>query len=91
MDNIVPDCGAPGSLMRGDFCRCCGERLRGEGRIVFCDRQTPCAFCGRTTCGPHGNRAHDGMPARNFCEFEGSRCTPEGSCPEHEFDQAGFN
>jgi hypothetical protein len=88
---VQPCCGLPGNVWRGDYCRCCGKRLGGDGRIVFCDRRPhgPCPYCRRADmCGPHGNDDTGSMPARRFCEIDGQECDASGRCPTHAHQEA---
>jgi hypothetical protein len=84
-------CGPPGTIWRGDYCRCCGEKLGGAGCVIYCDRRLhgACPFCGRgDSCGPHGNDDRGVMPPRRFCEFDQQRCDVTGACPTHGHRQA---
>lgn len=93
-ENANPCCAEQQNyIFRGAFCRCCGERLRGQGSLVFCDRREigNCPYCGRLTCGAHANDARGSMPPRRYCEFEGcgKRCEDDGRCREqHEYREA---
>ena len=90
---VQPCCGPPGSAWRGDYCRCCGKRLGGDGRAAFCDRRLhgPCPYCRRAdTCGAHGNDDNSGLPARRFCEIDGAECDVSGLCPTHGHQQGAI-
>lgn len=81
------DCGEPvQNNWSGDFCRCCGQPLEGDGQTMYhSDLESGCPYCERRVCGPHSVQAHNGMPARRFCELCSQLCRHNGECPEHGF------
>jgi len=92
-DAANPCCGPPGTVFRGDYCRCCGKTLGGQPpKHVYCDRRPhgPCPTCHRPdTCGPHANDdTNSTMNPRLYCEFDGQRCDAKGACPTHGYKEA---
>jgi hypothetical protein len=88
----APCCPPPQTnVFVGDFCRCCGDRLKGEGRYRFCDRGTvPCPNCQQTTCGPHSVTGDRESAARWYCEICGEKCGSGGVCMQHGLKAAKF-